>query len=206
MRGIVESRAVGLGARCTSGLRPSGYNCLKSQPRTQDARANRTRHTTSSSTQPHAKQQPANAPQTNLTFTRTHTSRTENDAHQQTTPPRIIATLTQPLPRASALASETIACAISPPTSPPAPPPAASPAAAPAAQLFLVFSPKSNARTSRNYGCVAERALKRTTKPPEFPNRVKSLIRKLSRRRHNSLRHNSSPRIWLGRAALGLAR
>ena len=74
MRGIVESRAVlGLGARCTSGLRPSGYNCLKSQPRTQDARANRTRHTTSSSTQPHAKQQPANAPQTNLTFTRTHT-------------------------------------------------------------------------------------------------------------------------------------
>ena len=39
----------------------------------QDTRANRTRHTTSSSTQPHAKQQPTNAPQTNLTFTRTHT-------------------------------------------------------------------------------------------------------------------------------------
>ena len=34
----------------------------------------RTRHTTSSSTQSHAKQQPTNAPpQTNLTFTRTHT-------------------------------------------------------------------------------------------------------------------------------------
>ena len=39
----------------------------------QDTRANRTRHTTSSSTRPHSKQQPTNAPQTNLTFTRTHT-------------------------------------------------------------------------------------------------------------------------------------
>ena len=38
----------------------------------QDARANRTRHTTSSSTQPHAKQQLTNAPQTNLTFTASH--------------------------------------------------------------------------------------------------------------------------------------
>ena len=35
--------------------------------RGQDARANRSRHTTSSSTQPHAKQQLTNAPQTNLT-------------------------------------------------------------------------------------------------------------------------------------------
>ena len=41
--------------------------------RGQDTRANRTRHTTSLSTQPHAKQQLTNAPQTNLTFTRTHT-------------------------------------------------------------------------------------------------------------------------------------
>ena len=42
--------------------------------RGQDTRANRTRHTTSSSTQPHAEQQPTNAPpQTNFTFTRTHT-------------------------------------------------------------------------------------------------------------------------------------
>ena len=36
-------------------------------------RANRTRHTTSSSTQPHAQQQLTNAPQKNLRFTRTHT-------------------------------------------------------------------------------------------------------------------------------------
>ena len=79
----------------------------------QDTRANRTRHTTRSSTQPHAKQQLTNATQTNLTFTHahTHTSRTENDANQQTTPPRITATLTHPPPRASALASGTIACA-----------------------------------------------------------------------------------------------
>ena len=40
----------------------------------QDTRANRTRHTTRSSTQPHAKQQLTNATQTQLTFTRTHTS------------------------------------------------------------------------------------------------------------------------------------
>ena len=33
--------------------------------------------------------------------------------HQQTTPPRITATLSQPPPRASALASGTIACASS---------------------------------------------------------------------------------------------
>ena len=38
--------------------------------RGQDTRANRTRHTASSSTQPHANQQLTNAPQTNLTFTR----------------------------------------------------------------------------------------------------------------------------------------
>ena len=55
-----------------------------------------------------------NAPQTNLTFTRAHkTSQTENDANQQTTPPRITATLPQPPPRASALASGTITCASS---------------------------------------------------------------------------------------------
>ena len=66
----------------------------------QDTRANRTRHTTSSSTQPHAKQQLMNATQTHLTFTRTHTQ----------TPP---ATLPQPPPRASAPARGTIACAIS---------------------------------------------------------------------------------------------
>ena len=42
--------------------------------RGQDTRANRTRHTTSSSTQPHAEQQPTNAPPlTNFTFTRTRT-------------------------------------------------------------------------------------------------------------------------------------
>ena len=41
----------------------------------------------------------------------THTSRSENDANQQTTPPRITATLTQPPPRASAFARGTIACA-----------------------------------------------------------------------------------------------
>ena len=48
---------------------------IKSQPRTGHTRE-RTRHTTSSSTQPHAKQQPTNAPQTNLTFTRTHHAHT----------------------------------------------------------------------------------------------------------------------------------
>ena len=42
--------------------------------RGQDTRANRSRHTTRSSTQPHAKQQLTNATQTQLTFTRTHTS------------------------------------------------------------------------------------------------------------------------------------
>ena len=81
----------------------------KSQPQT--GHANRTRHTTSRSTQPHAKQQLTSAPDKPHVHTHTHTSRTEKDAHQQTTPPRITATLTQPPPRASALASGTIACA-----------------------------------------------------------------------------------------------
>ena len=40
--------------------------------RAQDTRANRTRHTTSSSTQPHAKQQLTNAPQTNAQTSRSH--------------------------------------------------------------------------------------------------------------------------------------
>ena len=74
----------------------------------QDTRANRTRHTASSSTQPHANQQLTNAPQTNLTFTRTHTHLPNGDRCQRT-PPRITATLTQRTPRASALASGTIA-------------------------------------------------------------------------------------------------
>ena len=63
----------------------------------QDTRANRTRHTTSSSTQSHAKQQHTNATQTHLTFTRTHnTSRHTPSA-------------CQPPPRASAPARGTIA-------------------------------------------------------------------------------------------------
>ena len=68
----------------------------------------------SSSTQPHAKQQPANARprQTSRSHAHTHLPR-RIDANQQTTPPRITATLTQPPPRASALASGTIACASS---------------------------------------------------------------------------------------------
>ena len=88
----------------------------------QDTRANRTRHTTSSSTQPHAKQQLTNATRhtSRLTFTRTHTpaqGSTQNSLshpHVRAHPPG------EPSP------------ARSPPTSPPAPPPAASPAAAPA--------------------------------------------------------------------------
>ena len=66
----------------------------------QDTRANRTRHTTSSSTQPHAHTHlPIGLP----------IGETENDANQQTTPPRIAATLPQPPPRASALAMGTSA-------------------------------------------------------------------------------------------------
>ena len=84
-------------------------------------RANRTRPRT----QPHAKQQPTNAPpQTNLTITHTHLPTKcvmppevpiseKYEANQQTTPPRIAATLPQPPPRASALARGTIACASS---------------------------------------------------------------------------------------------
>ena len=56
---------------------------IKSQPRTGHTRE-RTRHTTSSSTQPHAKQQPTNAPQTNLTFTRTHHTHTHLFCSQDT--------------------------------------------------------------------------------------------------------------------------
>ena len=51
----------------------------------QDTRANRTRHTTSSSTQSHAKQQHTNATQTHLTFKRTHTSR--SNAHTSRSAP-----------------------------------------------------------------------------------------------------------------------
>ena len=51
-----------------NGERPIAPNLNRGQ----DTRANRTRHTASSSTQPHANQQLTNAPQTNLTFTRTH--------------------------------------------------------------------------------------------------------------------------------------
>ena len=86
-------------------------------------RANRTRHTTSSSTQPHAKQQLTNAPQKNLRFTRTHTPperRTMPKINRRAHRPAVTAehtltkTLTlQPPPRASALASGTIACASS---------------------------------------------------------------------------------------------
>ena len=66
----------------------------------QDTRANRTRHTTSSSTQSHAKQQHTNATQTHLTFTRTHTQ----------LPPH---SLSHPHARArSAPARGTIACAM----------------------------------------------------------------------------------------------
>ena len=86
---------------------------LKSQPRTGHTREpdpthNELKHTTTRKTATRER-----TPDKPHVHTHTHTSRTENDAHQQTTPPRIIATLTQPLPRASALASETIACAIS---------------------------------------------------------------------------------------------
>ena len=41
--------------------------------RGQDTRANRTRHTTSSSTQPHAKQQPTNAPRRQTSRSHAHT-------------------------------------------------------------------------------------------------------------------------------------
>ena len=119
------------------------YRYPKSQPRTGHTREpdpthNELKHTTTRKTATHS-------PQTNLTHPRqtsrshaqshTHTSRTEHDANQQTTPPRITATLTQPPPRASALARGTIACASStdPSASASARKPAASPAAAPAA-------------------------------------------------------------------------
>ena len=88
----------------------------KSQARTGHTREpdpthNELKHTT---TRKIATHDVTNAPQTNLTFTRAHkTSQTENDANQQTTPPRITATLPQPPPRASALASGTITCASS---------------------------------------------------------------------------------------------
>ena len=85
----------------------------KSQTRTGHTREpdpthNELKHTTTRKTAARER-----TPQTNLTFTRTHTPPEENDANQQTTPPRITATLTQPPPRASALASGTIACASS---------------------------------------------------------------------------------------------
>ena len=74
-------------------------NFVKNLNREQDTRAYRTRHTTSSSTQPHAKQQPTNARTPDKPHVHTHTHLPmENDANQQTTPPRITATLTQPPP------------------------------------------------------------------------------------------------------------
>ena len=96
-------------------------------------------HTTSSSTQPvnHTQNRnPRTHPrQTSRLHAHTHlpnTSRSENDANQQTTPPRITATLTQPH-HARAHSPGEPSPARAPPTPPPAPPPAASPAAAPAA-------------------------------------------------------------------------
>ena len=52
----------------------------------QDTRANRTRHTTSSSTQSHAEQQHTNATQTHLTFTRTHTYPSRQPPHSLSHP------------------------------------------------------------------------------------------------------------------------
>ena len=75
-------------------------------PDTQRAQAHN--HTQNSNSRTHPRQTSRSQGRSHA---HTHTSRTENDAHQQTTPPRITATLTQPPPRASALASGTIACA-----------------------------------------------------------------------------------------------
>ena len=97
-----------------------------------DTRANRvTRHTTSSSTQPHAKQQPTNAPQTNLTFTRTvaHTHLPIGERCQSTddTAPHHSHThsATPTRKRVRQGNHRLRRCARDPPTPPPAPPPAA---------------------------------------------------------------------------------
>ena len=81
----------------------------KSQPRTghtrePDSTHNELKHTTTRKTATHER-----TPDKPHVHTHTHTSRSENDANQQTTPPRIAATLPQPPPRASALARGTIA-------------------------------------------------------------------------------------------------
>ena len=81
----------------------------------QNTRANRTRHTTSSSTQSHAKQQHTNATR--------HSSRSHAHTHK-TLPPHSLSP-----PHARAHPPGESSPARSPPTSPPAPPPAASPAA-----------------------------------------------------------------------------
>ena len=70
----------------------------KSEPRTghtrvPDSTHNELKHTTTRKTATHER-----TPDKPHVHTHTHTSRSENDANQQTTPPRITATLTQPPP------------------------------------------------------------------------------------------------------------
>ena len=82
----------------------------------QNTRANRTRHTTSSSTQSHAKQQ-----HTNATHEPRHTSRSHAHTHKTLAPHSLSP------PHARAHPPGEPSPARSPPNSPPAPPPAASP-------------------------------------------------------------------------------
>ena len=118
-------------------------------PRT--GRANRTRHTTRSSTQPHAKQQLTNATrQTSCSHAHTHLPRRTMPINRRHRPASQPHSLSHPHARAHSPVEPSPARA--PPTAPPAPPPAAStPAAAP------VYAPAALAQPRRACRAMALR-------------------------------------------------
>ena len=166
---------------------------ISTADRSETHRANRTRHTTSSSTQPHAKQKLTNAPQKNLTFTRTHTPperrtmpKINRRAHRPASQPSTHSLYSHPHARARSPVEPSPARA--PPTPPPAPPPAASPAAAP-----LPLPPNL---VELDLEAGEARELRLTVSVPQLlacPGSPRCLF---TVKRHRVKRHRGEPGLW----------